>query len=218
MRLAVFDVDGTLVDSQHHIHASMAAAFAEAGLEGPTLAEIHAVVGLTLPIAIARIRPGLRPESVDRIVHAYKASFLERRLRDDAPLFPGVREALDALSARGDLLLGIATGKGRRGLDAMLAHHDLGRFFVTAQCADDHPSKPHPAMLLAACAEAGVAPAEAAMIGDTTFDVEMAVAAGVVPVGVAWGYHATAALAAAGARWLAPDLPALARWMEDWAG
>lgn len=214
----MFDLDGTLVDSQHHIHAAMTGAFAEAGLDGPTLAEVHAVVGLTLPIAIARIRPDLRPETLDRLVQTYKSSFYERRLRDAAPLFPGVREALEALSARDDLALGIATGKGRRGLDEMLARHGLERFFVTTQCADGHPSKPHPAMLLAACDEAGVAPAEAAMIGDTTFDVEMAVAAGVVPVGVAWGYHADAALAAAGARWLAPDLPALARWVGDWAG
>ncbi|MRX51034.1 HAD-IA family hydrolase [Paracoccus sp. S-4012] len=217
MRLVVFDVDGTLIDSQHHIHAAMSAAFAEAGLEPPTLSQVHAIVGLTLPIAVAAIRPDLPHATVDRIVGAYKASFLERRLQEDAPLFPGVVDCLTTLAACDDLVLGIATGKGRRGLDAMLDLHGLSRFFMTTQCADGHPSKPHPAMLEAACAAVGIPPARAIMVGDTTFDIEMAVSAGVLPVGVQWGYHPVESLTAAGAGWIAPDYPALTRWVGDWA-
>lgn len=217
MRLIVFDVDGTLVDSQHHIHAAMTEAFADAGLPGPTLAQVHEVIGLSLPVALARLRPELSPEAVDRIVAAYKGSFLAKRLRDDAPLFPGARDCLDALGRRDDLILGVATGKGRRGLDAMLAHHGLGQVFATLQCADDHPSKPHPSMVLAAMAEAGVTPGATMVVGDTTFDVEMARAAGALGMGVGWGYHATGALRGAGAAGIAPDFPALSAMIEDWA-
>ena len=120
-------------------------------------------------------------------------------------------------SAQDDLLLGVATGKGRRGLDVMVANHGLQRTFVTLQCADDHPSKPHPAMVLAALAEAGVAPADAVMVGDTTFDMEMARAAGVAGLGVGWGYHEPAALSGCGAVDVVADFAALTGWIEDWA-
>lgn len=217
MKLIVFDVDGTLVDSQHHIHAAMTEAFEEAGLTAPTLAEVHRVIGLSLPVALAQVRPGLAAAAVDRIVQGYKGSFRAKRLRDDAPLFPGARDCLRALAARGDLILGVATGKGRRGLDAMLEHHGLTRFFDTLQCADDHPSKPHPGMVLAAMDAAGTGPRATMMVGDTTFDVEMARAAGARPVGVGWGYHPADALHAAGAAAIAPDFPGLVAMIEDWS-
>jgi phosphoglycolate phosphatase len=85
--------------------------------------------------------------------------------------------------------LGVATGKSRRGLDILLDKHGLRDYFITAQCADVHPSKPHPAMLQAALAETGIAAKNAVMIGDTQFDMEMAGAAGVHAIGVTWGYH-----------------------------
>ena len=100
---------------------------------------------------------------------------------------------------RADLLLGIATGKGRRGLETVLTHHGLRALFATLQTADDNPSKPHPAMLERAMAETGSRPGETVFVGDTTFDAEMARGAGVRFVGVAWGYHTPEELAAAGA-------------------
>lgn len=217
MRLIVFDVDGTLVDSGHYIHAAMTEAFEAAGLPGPELAEVHRIIGLSLPVALARLRPGLPAEMVERIAGFYKGSYHARHLRDLAPLFPGARACLEALAAREDLVLGVATGKGRRGLDAMLQHHGLTGFFGTLQCADDHPSKPHPAMLQAAMAEAGVAPERTMLVGDTTFDVEMALAAGALGMGVAWGYHAPEALREAGAADVAPDFEALSVMIEVWA-
>ena len=217
MRLVIFDVDGTLVDSQHHIHAAMTEAFEEVGVPGPSLSQVHAVIGLSLPVALARVAPELSAARVEKIVRSYRNAFLAKRLRDDAPLFPGALDCLTALAGRGDLCLGVATGKGRRGLDAMLEHHGLHRFFDTLQCADDHPSKPHPGMVLGAMAAMGAAPEATMMVGDTTFDLEMAQAAGVTGTGVAWGYHDRAALRGAGAADIAMDFPALTGLIGQWA-
>lgn len=220
MRLVVFDVDGTLVDSQHHIHASMAAAFGAIGLATPTLAEVHAVVGLSLPRAIMHIRPELSETQLRAAVAAYRIHFHDAHDAHgemEAPLFPGARHCLEKLAARDDLLLAVATGKGRRGLDALMAQHDLTGFFTAMECADRHPSKPHPAMLEAVCNGLGIAPDAAVMIGDTSFDMEMARSVGVTPLGVAWGYHAPERLEASGAVWVARDFDALTGWIKDWA-
>ena len=217
MRLVVFDVDGTLVDSQHHIHAAMTEAFEDVGLPGPTLAQVHAVIGLSLPVALARVGPELPAATVKKIVQSYRDAFVARGSRVDAPLFPGARDCLATLAARGDLCLGVATGKGRRGLDAVLEQHDLHRFFDTLQCADDHPSKPHPGMILGAMAATGATPEATMMVGDTSFHLEMARAAGVTGTGVAWGYHDPAALCGAGAAGVAADFPALTVRIGRWA-
>ena len=208
-RLAVFDVDGTLSDSQHHIHAAMTHTFTAQGLVPPDLAAVRAIVGLSLPLAVARLAPGVDAGLLAALVAGYKQSYFVARSEEPAPLFAGAADMLHRLVARGDVALGIATGKSRRGLDALLAHFGLAGLFVTCQVADDHPSKPHPAMLLAALAETGVAARDAVMIGDTTFDIEMARAAGVAGIGVGWGYHAPDALAAAGAAQLVNDFAAL---------
>jgi phosphoglycolate phosphatase len=202
MLLVVFDVDGTLVDSQAHIVAAMQAAFAEGGHVVPDRATILSIVGLSLPLAIETLTPGTDPATRDRMVAAYRDAFVALRseLGEGAsPLYPGALDTLAALGARDDVLLGIATGKSQRGLDLLLDHYDLRRRFVTAQSADGHPSKPHPAMLETALAEAGVAPAQAVMLGDTTYDMLMAANAGVAGIGVAWGYHPAEALTGAGA-------------------
>ncbi len=210
LQLVVFDCDGTLVDSQHHIVAAMHAAFDRVGLERREAAAIRRGIGLPLPEMIAGlVRP---PEARfrDALVQAYRDAFVAQRHQPGylEPLFPGVVEALDALDARG-VLMGIATGKGRRGLDAVLGHHGLLHRFVTRITADDGPGKPHPAMLEMAMSEAGVPPERTAMVGDTTFDLEMARNAAVTGIGVAWGYHPPAALEGAGASFVAADYPAL---------
>lgn len=203
LSLVVFDVDGTLIDSQDVIVTAMHRAFAAGGRPLPSRAEVLAVVGLSLADAVARLAPDLGATAVDDAVERYRAAFIGLRTETGgeaaAPLYPGARAAVEALHARPEVLLGVATGKARRGLDHAFAAHDLDRFFVTRQTADHHPSKPHPAMLEAALAETGVAPGRTAMVGDTTFDIEMACAAGVLPVGVSWGYHPPEALLAAGA-------------------
>lgn len=206
LRLALFDVDGTLVDSQAHITHSMAAAFASEGLTPPAHDEVLSIVGLSLPNAIAQLAPAEGPRRIDRLVSAYKSAYAALRQSDGAqqtPLYPGARACLQALADVPDILLGVATGKSRRGLDALIELHGLERMFLTQQVADDHPSKPHPSMILTAMAELGVAPEDTIMIGDTSYDMTMACAAGVRRLGVAWGYHPAAELRAAGAEQIA---------------
>ena len=195
LRLVVFDVDGTLIDSQAHIYAAMAQAFEGQGLPVPPRAEILGIVGLSLPQAMARLAPALGPGDRMALVEPYRRAFAQMRQAGVAsPLFPGAREVLEGLARQPDLLLGIATGKSRRGLTAMLAAHDLAHLFTTVQVADDHPSKPHPAMLGACLRETGVSARDTVMLGDTSFDMDMARAAGVGWLGVAWGYHPPSAL------------------------
>lgn len=200
-RLAVFDCDGTLVDSQANICVAMEQSFAAHGLAAPDRAAIRRIVGLSLTEAMAALLPDAAPEQHRELAEDYKRAF--RHLRGnggllDEPLFDGVAEALDAFEAAG-WLLGVATGKSDRGLSLILAHHGLSDRFVTLQTADRHPSKPHPAMLHAALVEAGAAPEGSVMIGDTSFDMAMGAAAGVRPIGVAWGYHDAHELRDAGA-------------------
>lgn len=198
LRLAVFDVDGTLSDSQVEIVSAMRAAFEGENLVSPPRAAILAIVGLSLDHAMVQLAPDLSAPHHARLVESYKSAYHQQRQENGAsPLYEGARAALETLARDPFLLMGVATGKSKRGLDALIEAHDLATFFVTRQVADFHPSKPHPAMLHAALGEAGVAAADAVMIGDTTFDMEMARAAGSHAIGVDWGYHPAAALNAA---------------------
>ncbi|MGP9790790.1 HAD-IA family hydrolase [Roseinatronobacter sp. NSM] len=193
-RLVIFDVDGTLVDSQGHILAAMAQAFGSVGRDVPAREQVLSIVGLSLPVAIARLAPDLDALAQTRLVGAYKDAFNTLRAQDMSPLYPGAAETLAALAARSDVVLGIATGKSRRGLDHLVAAHDWAGRFATLQVADDHPSKPHPSMIHACLRETGIAPENTVMVGDTTYDMDMARAAGVHGLGVSWGYHAPTAL------------------------
>ncbi|MCW2364195.1 MULTISPECIES: HAD-IA family hydrolase [Sphingobium] len=212
LRLAIFDCDGTLVDSQHSIVEAMDGAFRAVSLVPPDRQQCLSVVGLSLPYAIARLVPDGSEALRDEICDHYKLRFQHLRasggLRE--PLYPGIAELLDRLEAQG-WLLAIATGKSERGLRLLLEHHGMAKRFVSLQTADRNPSKPDPAMIGAALAEAGVERASAVMIGDTSFDMLMARAAGVQALGVAWGYHRAEELIEAGAASVAMDSAELAR-------
>ena len=189
-RLAIFDCDGTLVDSQHNIGAAMDACFVEAGLPAPPRAATRRVVGLSLFEAMRVLLPDGDDERHAALSESYKLCFQRMRAEGlvEEPLFDGIAAALDALEADG-WLLGVATGKSDRGLAMALEGHRLEKRFVTLQTADHHPSKPHPSMVAQAIAEAGAAPESTVMIGDTRYDIAMARNAGVRAIGVAWGYH-----------------------------
>jgi phosphoglycolate phosphatase len=135
------------------------------------------------------------------MVLGYKQAYMALRAQTGAaqssPLYPGAREAIDHLRGIPEVVLGVATGKSRRGLDKLIEAHGLENVFVTQQVADFHPSKPHPSMLLQAMAETGIAAGDTVMIGDTSFDMDMAATAGVCGLGVGWGYHPVTALSAA---------------------
>jgi len=210
-RLAVFDCDGTLADGQANICLAMALAFADAGLAEPDPRDVRRIVGLSLPQAVAMLVPDRDADLHDAVAEGYKRHF--RAMRSDGrlaeePLFPGIADALTAL-LDGGWTLGVATGKSDRGLALLLAHHGLTRHFTTLQTADRHPSKPHPAMLYAAMAEAGALPQATVMIGDTGFDMAMAIAAGTQAIGVSWGYHDRDTLIAAGAHHMCDDAATL---------
>ncbi len=200
LKLAVFDCDGTLVDSQHRIIATMYAACDVVGAVRPDASAIRHVIGLPLIGAIARLLPDLSPDLHNRICEVYKAHFSASRQAGQhcEELYPGIRQCVEVLDGRG-WLLGIATGKSSRGLVATLGAHGLIGRFCTLQTADVGIGKPNPDMLLRAMSETGCEPEATVMIGDTSFDMEMARNAGTRAVGVGWGYHNPADLMAAGA-------------------
>jgi phosphoglycolate phosphatase len=203
-RLALFDCDGTLVDGAHNICLAMEECFAAAGLEPPPRERTRRVVGLSLVEAMREMLPEAGEAAHLALAEQYKRAFHRLRERGmvDEPLFEGVAEALDALEREG-WLLGVATGKSDRGLSLCLECHGLTRRFATLQTADRHPSKPHPSMIEQAMADAGSSPATTMMIGDTSYDMAMARAAGATAIGVAWGYHDAEELFAAGAHHIA---------------
>ena len=216
VRLAVFDCDGTLVDGQAAICQTMEAAFASTGLVAPERNMVRRMVGLSLPYALRELAPDASDEQRHAVVEAYKTGFRDLRLSGALrePLYDGIAGLIDELSGEG-WQLAVATGKSDRGLHACLDTHGIRHRFVSLQTADRHPSKPHPAMLEAALFEAAVQPGDAVMIGDTSFDMEMAVAAGVRAIGVAWGYHEAHELREAGAVAVAETAEELGELIRD---
>jgi phosphoglycolate phosphatase len=199
-RLAIFDCDGTLVDSGATIYAAVTQTFQPNGFDVPPPAIARRVIGLSLTEAMASLLPDADPQEHARLADEYKRHFAAMRAAGEVeePLFDGVLDLLDALEADG-WLLAVATGKSDRGLRHCLEQHGLHARFVSMQTADRHPSKPHPSMVEQAIADTGAAPASSIVVGDTSFDMEMAVNAGAVPIGAGWGYHETEELVAAGA-------------------
>lgn len=197
----MFDVDGTLIDSQAGIVSAMSEAYARHGLAAPNRSAILSVVGLSVAEAVAELSSKTPDHPREAIGHAFKTIFREAQAHapDEAGLYPGAREIIEALKARDGVLLGLATGNSRRGVERFLDRFGFRGVFATTQCADEAPSKPHPAMLLQAAAETGARPEEVAMVGDTSFDMGMARAAGAQAIGVSWGYHPPDRLLAAGA-------------------
>lgn len=214
MKLILFDCDGTIVDSQHAISAAMEAAFTAHGLVAPERSRIVEVVGLSLVSAVRELIPEHDPAMIERVADTYKDAFgnLRRQAAHEEPMFPLARETIHALAEAPGVVLGLATGKSRRGVDAVIERESLHGLFETIQTADHHPSKPHPSMVLKALVETGATSDSTVVVGDTTFDMEMALNARAKAVGVTWGYHPRTALSACGAHALIEsysELPAI---------
>ncbi|TXH35924.1 MAG: HAD family hydrolase [Rhodospirillaceae bacterium] len=211
MRLIVFDIDGTLVDSRELILAIHQHIFTAHGLPVPTEDAIMALVGLSHREVFTALVGTEGP--IDSLIAGYKERAWALRAGNASweSLFPGAAELIDALIKRGDCRLAVATGKGRRGTDLLLERNGWTLHFSSSHTSDDCPSKPDPTMLLRAMAAAEATPAETIMIGDSVFDMQMALAASATPIGVAWGHQPPAALRAAGATAIAEDFTDLAR-------
>lgn len=216
IKLAIFDCDGTLVDSGATIHAALEQAFDAHALECPPREVTRKVIGLSLMEAMAALMPDADHAA---LTQTYKDAFFAMRGagRVEEPLFDGIVELLDALEAD-DWLLGVATGKSDRGLRHCLEGHGLGDRFVTLQTADRNPSKPHPAMALAAMAAAGAEPSRTIFVGDTGWDMGCARSAGVGAIGAGWGYHEVEELSAEGAHAVALTPAEVAGLADGWIG
>ena len=199
-RLAIFDCDGTLVDSGATIHRALAITFEQNGLTLPPAQLTRKVIGLSLAEAMAALLPSAGGHEHRRLAEEYKRAFWTLRAAGEVeePLFDGVLALLDALEEEG-WLLAVATGKSDRGLKHCLQQHGIHARFVSLQTADRHPSKPHPSMVSQAIADAGAAPRTSIVVGDTSFDMAMAVNAGARGIGAGWGYHEPRELLNAGA-------------------
>jgi len=210
MKLVLFDADGTLIDSQ--------STFLRFDYAEPTPEQTRSIIGLTLDRAIATI---LRREIDDEILAMaadYKQVYLQLAAIEEMQSRPfnGVPQFVRKLAARPDVLLGIVTGKSRRGVQKLLETAHFENLFVTSRCADDCPSKPHPAMVLECCDEVGVSAASTLVIGDTGFDMEMAVSAGATAMGVAWGYHPIERMLSAGAHCIVDSAHDLDELVGQW--
>jgi phosphoglycolate phosphatase len=215
-KLAIFDCDGTLVDSQANICLAMEHAFDEAGMVPPSRHATRRIVGLSLVEAMRVLLPDAEAQVHSEMAERYKASYLVLRNNglEHEPLYDGIAALLSSMDESG-WLLGVATGKSDRGLERCLDHHGIKGLFVTLQTADRHPSKPHPAMVYQALADAGVEAKDAVVIGDTVYDIHMGKAAGTRTIGVNWGYHPVDELRGAGADAIAETMDELEAILGD---
>jgi len=205
-QLILFDCDGTLMDSHHHIIAVMQQAFIGSGFESPADNAIAGVIGLSLEHAVQHLLPQAETPVHDVLQAEYRR--LYRILPSEFTLFEGVHETLAMLQERG-YWLGIVTGKSLAGLQRVLDEFNLAAFFLVLRTADQCPSKPHPAMVNECMHEMGVESMQTTVIGDACMDMQMACAAGARAIGVSFGVEDAAALRTAGAGHVVDSFAAL---------
>ena len=210
--LVIFDWDGTLLDSAGEIVSAMQDSIAALGLAPRTDRDLRRLIGLGLQDAFSRLYPELDAAALQELLQAYRQRYgTTPRVYGEA--FPGVEDSLHALRGRGHHLA-VATGKSRRGLDRAITATGWADHFTASRCADETAGKPDPLMLEELLSELELAPEQALMVGDTTYDMEMARRAGMDAIGVAWGVHERHELDEAGARIVLPGIPQLPEWLE----
>jgi phosphoglycolate phosphatase len=217
-KLAVWDVDGTLVDSRAVIYETATAVFAYMDLPRPEYDVVRQIVGLSLAEGLRQLLPDMPPETLDKAVASYKEVFqdMHRRLGFIEPLYEGAAECLDRLKAQG-WRIAMATGKSRRGVETIIRMHGWADLFDSTHCADDGPGKPHPSMVLEAMRALSCEPRQTIMIGDTAHDMRMAKAAGVYAQGVSWGFHTADEIRAGGADDVADSFSILNSRLDNFA-
>ncbi|EAU42581.1 Haloacid dehalogenase-like hydrolase:HAD-superfamily hydrolase, subfamily IA, variant 3:HAD-superfamily hydrolase [Fulvimarina pelagi HTCC2506] len=218
LKAVLFDCDGTIADSAGLICDIMERCFLVHGLEPPAREATRSIIGLSLNTAIAALRPSLTAFEVARLADAYRSEYRLERSRPHFAehLFEGMVELVLDLAARENVFVGMVTGKSRRGVAALTASHGLTGAFSVVRTADDCPSKPHPAMVLESCGELGLKPASAVVVGDTSFDMEMARAAGSTAIGVSWGSHAPEHLMRSGSLQVTETVQDLSAALDRW--
>lgn len=199
MRLVIFDLDGTLIDSVALIVEMVGKAFAAVDEPIPSEAAIRSISGITARDAMAILAPEAEPSRVEAILESYKTHYLAAAGVAREPMFAGAIEALDRLQAHPETILSVATGKGYRSATTLLERHGILERFHSIETPDHNRGKPDPQMIETAIEKAGAMHGATVMIGDTVHDMRMARAAGVGAVGVAWGYHERAELLSEGA-------------------
>jgi phosphoglycolate phosphatase len=214
LNLLVFDWDGTLMDSVARIVACIQAASEDLGLEQRDVASIRNIIGLGLHEAINTLYPGSEPSLHEGMTERYRYHYLTAN-PTRSELFAGAAETVRSLSEAG-YLLAVATGKGRRGLDMVLEETGLGQYFHATRCADETFSKPHPQMLEELMDELGAEPDETLMIGDTEYDMQMAVNARTHSLAVSYGVHEKPRLLKHGPLHCLDDIGELSGWLEQY--
>ncbi len=214
--LLVFDWDGTLMDSEHRIVTCMQLAATDAGRAVPEDAAVRNIIGLGMHEAVSALFPQAGEREISDIIDAYRVHWLGERIPPSS-LFPGAETVLRGFAESG-YLLAVATGKSRRGLDKVLEETGLGELFHMTRCADEAYSKPHPQMLEDILTDLDTPPAQALVIGDTEYDMQMAANARVDALGVVHGAHSSERLLAEGALTVLDHLQQLPDWLALNAG
>jgi phosphoglycolate phosphatase len=210
--LIVFDWDGTIVDSESRITGCMQATMVQLGLPVRDKKSVRNIIGLGLTEAIMALYPDIDPPAIQQFIARYRDHFFAHE-QTPSPLFSGIEAMLAELQTP-NLQLAVATGKGRKGLDRVLNNTALGKYFSASRCSDETQSKPHPQMLLELMNECSVSPARTIMIGDTTYDMEMANRAGVDAIAVTYGVHEVAELSAHKPKYIADSVTDLSHWIR----
>ena len=208
--LLVFDWDGTLLDSTGAIVAAVQAACRDMQLPEPTAEHVRQVIGLRLLEGLRHSAPNLPEEKFPEMMARYRHHYLSGD--HELQLFEGAFELIADLHAQG-YVLAVATGKSRMSLSRALMHSGLGEYFSATRCADECFSKPHPQMLEELMGELFISAERTLMIGDTTFDLQMAINAGVSGLAVAYGAHSVQALDALNPLARLNSIQALSAWL-----
>ena len=217
LKLAIFDMDGTIVDSRDVIQTAIERAFVECDLPPPAYDQVRKTVGLGLSEVLGQLAPDY--DDLPGLVEAYRHAFIIRRTEPGfkEPLYDGAIETLDRL-ANDNWLIAMATGKSHKGIAAIFDMHPLKQYFDTIWCADDGPGKPHPFMVDQCMKTLGAAPDQTLIIGDAIHDITMGRNAGIHTMGVTWGFGEADELQAVGAHEVHHDFTSLNASLDEFAG